>query len=170
MMRVDADSTVDDAADNDAAPAAAADALALTCAQTMLRDDACSAALNLRLEGAGAGWAALSMQVTARMLNGHDVCHGGMIFTLADTAFACACNGYNRVTLAAGASIEYLRPARLGDALTARGRERKRGQATGVYDIEVRNQDAQLVALFRGQSFATQRAIIDAPDNSTVNR
>lgn len=131
----------------------------------MLNDDACSADLGLELQGAGAGWATMRMQVTARMLNGHDVCHGGMIFTLADTTFACACNGYNRVTVAGGASIEYLRPARLGDVLTAHGIERKRGKFTGVYDIEVRNQDDQLVALFRGQSFATQQPLSEAPDN-----
>lgn len=146
----------------------AADAQALTCVQAMLKDDACSADLGLELQGAGAGWATLRLQVTARMLNGHAVCHGGMIFTLADTAFACACNGYNRVTVAGGASIDYLRPARLGDVLTAHGRERKRGKFTGVYDIEVRNQDAQLVALFRGQSFATQQAIVESQDNRTA--
>jgi len=142
-----------------------ADARALTCVQAMLRDDACSADLGLVLEGAGAGWAALSMRVTARMLNGYAVCHGGMIFALADTTFACACNGYNRVTVAGGASIEYLRPAKLGDALSARGRERKRGKFTGIYDIEVRNQNDELVALFRGQSFATEQAIIESPGN-----
>jgi len=150
----------------DARDAAPADAQALSCVQAMLRDDACSAELGMALAGAGAGWAALRMQVTARMLNGYNVCHGGMIFALADTAFACSCNGYNRVTVAGGASIEYLRPAHLGDTLTAHGRERKRGQFTGVYDIEVRNQDDQLVALFRGQSFATRKAIIEASDES----
>lgn len=155
------------AQDSAAAAATAAqdaEAQARACVQAMLQDDACSADLGLELQGAGAGWAALRMQVTARMLNGYRVCHGGLIFALADTAFACSCNGYNRVTVAGGASIEYLRPARLGDVLTAQGRERKRGQFTGVYDIEVRNQDGQLVALFRGQSFATQKPILEPGD------
>ena len=150
----------DDAAHDEMPADDVADARALTCVQAMLRGDACSADLGMELQGAGAGWAVLNMPVTARMLNGYQVCHGGMIFALADTAFACSCNGYGRVTVAGGAAIEYLRPAQLGDVLTAHGRERKRGQFTGVYDIEVRNQDDQLIALFRGQSFATQKSIV----------
>ncbi|MDD9856680.1 MAG: hydroxyphenylacetyl-CoA thioesterase PaaI [Gammaproteobacteria bacterium] len=137
------------------------DRLALRCVETMLSEDHCSAGLGMVLEGAGAGWAKLRMPVTRSMINGYNVCHGGLIFALADSTFACSCNGYNRVTVASGCQIEYLRPALLGDVLSAHGSERKRGKWTGVYDIEIRNQKKQLVALFRGKSFTTQKPIIE---------
>ena len=101
------------------------------------------------------------MTVTASMVNGHDICHGGYLFTLADTAFAFACNTYGRATVAAGATIEFLAPAKLGDALVASAREVHRGRRSGIYDVRVtapgEGDEDRLVALFRGRS-ATLRA------------
>ena len=137
-----------------------ADALARRCVDKMLQGDRCSARLGIELLEAGAGRARMRLVVTADMTNGHQICHGGVIFTLADTTFACACNGHNRVTVAGGCSIEFLRPARAGDELTAVGVERKRGKQTGICDIEIRNQRGQLVALFRGKSFILDETIL----------
>jgi acyl-CoA thioesterase len=92
------------------------------------------------------------MKVREDMVNGHQLCHGGLIFTLADSAFAFACNTYDLVTVAAAGTIEFLLSARLGDELTATAEERSRSKRTGVYDVTVRNQQGECVALFRGRS------------------
>jgi acyl-CoA thioesterase len=92
------------------------------------------------------------MQVREDMVNGHKICHGGLIFTLADSAFAFACNTYDLVTVASSGSIEFLLPARLGDELTAIAEERSRSKRTGVYDVAVHNHNGECVALFRGGS------------------
>ena len=94
------------------------------------------------------------------MVNGHDVCHGGFIFCVADSAFAFACNCYDEVTVAASASIDYLAAARLGDELVATAREVQRGRRIGVYEVEIRNQDEQLIALFRGRSSGLGKPIL----------
>ena len=94
-------------------------ALAQLCSAKMYADDEASQALGIQIEVTAPGCAEARLEVRPDMLNGHDVCHGGLIFTLADTAFAFACNTYNKVTLAAGASIEFLRPAKRGDQLCA---------------------------------------------------
>ena len=107
------------------------------------------------------GAADLTMTVRADMVNGHGICHGGYVFTLADSTFAFACNSYNRNTVAQGCAIEYLAPAHEGDLLTASGRERSRAGRTGVYDIEVRNQRGETVALFRGKSYRINGNVID---------
>ena len=107
-----------------------------------------------------AGSAIARMTVRDDMVNGFDVCHGGLIFSLADTAFAFACNGYDAVTYASQADIEFVRPARLGDALVAVAREDYRGRKTGFYTVEVTNQDDQLVAMFRGRSAGTEDPIL----------
>jgi acyl-CoA thioesterase len=108
----------------------------------------------------GAGRAEAVFEVRPEMLNGHGVCHGGYLFTLADTAFAYACNTYNRVTLASGASIEFLRPAKLGDRIVATASEIQRGGRIGFYDVLLRNQDGRDIAVFRGRSHSTNKAII----------
>jgi acyl-CoA thioesterase len=95
------------------------------------------------------------------MVNGHQICHGGLIFTLADSAFAFACNTYNAATVAAGATIEFLAPGRLGDELTATAQEQSRSRRTGVYDVTVRNQRGECIALFRGRSHQTSGRIIE---------
>jgi acyl-CoA thioesterase len=92
------------------------------------------------------------MTVREDMVNGFGVCHGGLLFTLADTAFAFACNGYDDVTVAAAASIDFLRPARLDDELTALARQDYRGSRSGFYTVEVRNQRDETVAIFRGRA------------------
>ncbi|MDZ7809304.1 MAG: hydroxyphenylacetyl-CoA thioesterase PaaI [Arhodomonas sp.] len=124
--------------------------MAERCARAMWDDDYASRGLGMELEEVHPGYARLSMTVREDMVNGHDNCHGGFIFTLADSAFAFSCNYNNFVTVAQGAGIDYLAPAKRGDRLTAIGEERSRGGRTGVYDIRVENQDGQVVALFRG--------------------
>jgi acyl-CoA thioesterase len=121
--------------------------------------DHASHALGIRVLDVSPGTARLTMTVRRDMLNGHAVCHGGFVFTLADSAFAHACNSYDRVTLAAAATIEFLKAAREGDVLTAVAQERQRGRRSGVYDIEVRDAGGQLVALFRGRSIATDESV-----------
>jgi acyl-CoA thioesterase len=126
--------------------------IAKRCAEVMYASDAASKALGIRVDVAEAGKAVASMTVREDMVNGFDVCHGGIVFTLADTAFAFACNGYDNRTFAAAASIDFLRPARLGDELRAVAREDYRGSRTGFYTAEVRNQRDEVVAMFRGRS------------------
>lgn len=129
------------------------------CAEAMWAKDDASQALGIAIEVTAPGSVRATMQVRADMLNGHDVCHGGYLFTLADTAFAFACNAYGKVTVAAGASIDFLRPAKSGDRLTAVATERHRGGRTGVYDVAVTNQAGETLALFRGRSHATDRSL-----------
>jgi acyl-CoA thioesterase len=101
------------------------------------------------------------MPVRADMLNGHAICHGGFIFTLADSAFAYACNSYNLTTVASGAAIEFVASAREGDVLTAIARERSVTGRTGVYDIEVTNQHGETVAYFRGKSYRIKGHVVE---------
>jgi acyl-CoA thioesterase len=98
------------------------------------------------------GRAVMRMTVQERHLNGHQICHGGFIFTLADSTFAFACNSYNRNTVAAGCSIEFLKPAHAGDVLTSEGVEQVLSGRHGVYDMKVTNQRGEVVAMFRGKS------------------
>ena len=126
--------------------------MARRCAETMSAKDAASQALGIRVDIPGAGRAVARMRVREDMVNGFGVCHGGLLFTLADTAFAFACNGYDDVTVAAAASIDFLRPARPGDELSAQAHEDYRGSRSGFYTVEVRNQRGETVAIFRGRS------------------
>ncbi len=142
-------------------PAAApAQALAERVAASMFAADPASRALGMRIDAVGPGRARLSMTVRGDMLNGHAICHGGFIFTLADSAFAFACNSYNHVTVASGCSIEFVAPAREGDRLTADARERSAAGRTGVYDIDVTNQRGETVALFRGKSYRIKGEVV----------
>jgi acyl-CoA thioesterase len=119
--------------------------------ETMMAADAASALLGMELLGYGDGWARVRMAIRDDMVNGHDVCHGGVIFSLADTAFACACNSWGPVTVAAGADIVFIAPGRRGDVLTAEARMRARYGRSGVYDVTVSRGD-QPIAEFRGRS------------------
>ena len=121
-------------------------------ARAMYAQDHASQALGMRILEVRPGYARLSMTVREDMVNGHKLCHGGLIFTLADSAFAFACNTYNSVTVASAANVEFLLPARLGDELTATAEERSRSKRTGVYDVVVCNEQDESVALFRGRS------------------
>src|ERR1700722_833034 len=119
--------------------------------ESMMASDAASRTLGITLLDHGDGWARATMTVRDDMVNGHGVCHGGMIFSLADSAFACACNSWGPVTVAAGADITFIAPARRGDVLTAEARVRARYGRSGVYDVTVTRGD-QLIAEFRGRS------------------
>ncbi len=130
------------------------------CAASMWAQDRASQALGIELEITAAGAATARMQVREDMLNGFDVCHGGLLFALADTAFAFACNAYDRVTFAASAGIEFLRPARLGDRLVAVASEEYRGAKSGYYQVRIDNQQGDVVALFRGRSVSREQAVV----------
>ena len=119
----------------------------------MFENDRATRALGMQVTAIGPGRATLTMPVRADMLNGHATCHGGFITTLADSAFAFACNAGNEMTVASGLSIDFVAPARLGDVLIATGVEVSRAGRTGVYDVTVRNQRDELVAAFRGRSY-----------------
>lgn len=134
--------------------------LAEASAQAMWDNDRASQHLGMQIDHIAPGQATLSMTVTEAMTNGHDNGHGGYIFTLADSGFAFACNTYNAVTVGQQASINYVAPARLGDRLTATAREVSRSGRSGVYDVNITNQDGQQVAHFRGLSRAVKGSYV----------
>lgn len=140
---------------------AEAQALAERVAREMYERDPASIGLGMRVVSVGPGRAEVSMTVRADMLNGHAICHGGFIFTLADSAFAYSCNSYNLVTVASGCAIDFLAPAREGDVLTARAAERSAAGRTGVYDIDVVNQRGEKIALFRGKSYRIKGHVVE---------
>ena len=109
------------------------------------------------------GRAVMRMAIDGRHLNGHNICHGGFIFTLADSTFAFACNSRNKSTVAAGCSIEFLKPGHPGDVLTCEGVERVLQGRHGVYDMTVTNQRGEVVAVFRGKSAQIQGHVIQEP-------
>lgn len=119
----------------------------------MWANDRASKALGMQVLEVGPGSAVLSMTVRDDMLNGHDLCHGGLVATLADSAFAFACNAYNELTVASGFDVNLVAGARAGDLLTATACELSKSGRTGVYDIVVRNQRGETVAAFRGRSY-----------------
>ena len=145
-------------------PAAApheAQALAERVAAGMYSRDQASQAMGMQVSAIGPGHAELTMTVRADMLNGHAICHGGFIFTLADSAFAFACNSYNLTTVASGCAIDFVAPAHAGDVLTAVARERSVSGRTGVYDIEVKNQRGETVAYVRGKSYRIKGHVVE---------
>ena len=121
-------------------------------ARAMWNDDSASQRLGMSLDHIAPGEATLSMTITEAMSNGHGNCHGGYMFTLADSAFAFACNSYNQLVVAQHCSITYLEPGRIGDRLTAVAREVSRRGRSGIYDIRITNRDGVHVAEFRGHS------------------
>ena len=126
----------------------------------MYRLDRTSQFLRIALDEIRPGYARMSLTITEDMVNGHGMCHGGFIFTLADSAFAYSCNSHNHNAVASGCSIEYLAPAQVGDVLTAIGEERTLAGRSGIYDIEVNNQDGKRIALFRGKSHRIQGEVV----------
>jgi len=134
-------------------------------AEAMWARDNASQALGMRIAAVGPGYAKLDMPVREDMVNGHAICHGGLIFSLADSAFAFACNSYGEVTVAGQCEISFLLPARLGDRLTADCRERHRRGRSGIYDATITNQTGETVALFRGWSRSIGGSVV-APDAS----
>ena len=121
-------------------------------ARVLYQQDRASQSLGMHITRMAPGEAVLTMQVRSDMTNGHDICHGGFVFALADSAFAFACNSYGDSTVAAAASIDFLAAVREGDVLTATARELWRGGRSGLYEIVVTNQRGEPVALFRGRS------------------
>jgi acyl-CoA thioesterase len=121
-------------------------------AAAMYAKDVAAQALGITLMHIAPGEANMQMQVRADMLNGHGICHGGLIFTLADTAFAYACNSYNKVAVAAGCNIEFLKPGQAGDTLSATAKEQTLQGRYGIYDITVHNGAKEIIAVFRGKS------------------
>jgi acyl-CoA thioesterase len=119
--------------------------------ETMLASDAATRMFGIEVLDYGEGWARAQLTVRDDMVNGHGICHGGVIFALADSAFACACNSWGPVTVAAGADIVFIAPVRRGDILTAEARMRARYGRNGIYDVAITRGD-QVVAEFRGRS------------------
>jgi len=127
--------------------------VAQRCAELMWAGGTASRALGMELVEVGPGRATLQMTVREDMTNGHGIGHGGFTFSLADSAFAFACNSHNELTVASGFAIDILAPGKLGDVLTARCHEVSKAGRTGVYDCEVTNQRGEKVAVFRGRSY-----------------
>jgi acyl-CoA thioesterase len=121
-------------------------------AEAMWTDDNASRALGMELLEVGPGRARLAMTVAQTMVNGHGICHGGFIFTLADSAFAFACNSYGQRVVAQHCSVTFIAPGRLGMRLIADAVERYRGERNGIYDITVRDESGAMIAEFRGHS------------------
>jgi acyl-CoA thioesterase len=134
--------------------------------EVMFAGDAASREfLQMELVSCEPGRAVMRMAVREPMLNGHRICHGGLIFTLADSTFAFACNSHNKVAVAAGCSIEFLKPGQLGDVLTCEGVEQVLQGRHGIYDMKVSNQRGEVVAMFRGKSAQIQGTVF--PEETT---
>ena len=140
--------------------------LAERCRDAMLAGDRATRSLGMRILAVGPGTATVAMTVREDMVNGHDICHGGLITTVADSAFAFACNAYNEVTVASGFDVNLLAAAKLGDELTAVCTEIRRSGRTGVYDVVVRNQRGEVIAAFRGRSYTMKGKPILGPQES----
>jgi len=131
------------------------------CAEAMYVADRASRRLGIEITDVSPGRATASMTVREDMANGHGICHGGYLFTLADTAFAFACNTYDDRTVAAGADISFLQPVAAGELLVARATERARRGRSGLYDVTVTLADGSVVAEFRGRSRSLGRPLLD---------
>jgi acyl-CoA thioesterase len=129
-------------------------------AEEMLKNDNASRHLGIRLQSIDEGRAVVTMTVRDDMLNGFGICHGGITFTLADTAFACACNSRNRKTVALNCTISFLAAGKTGDVLTATAKEVSLAGRTGLYDIQVTNQTGAVMAEFRGTSYGTSSPVL----------
>lgn len=139
-----------------------AQAVAEATRDAMWRDDQTTRLLGIQVNAVGPGSAVLSMAVRRDMLNGHAICHGGLVATLADSAFAFACNAYNELTVASGFDVNLVAAAREGDVLTATAAEVSKAGRTGVYDVTVCNQHGAMVAAFRGRSYTMKgRPVVD---------
>jgi len=135
-------------------------ALAEAVTEAMWSRDRATQGLGMQILSVKPGYALFAMPVRADMVNGHHICHGGFMFTLADSAFAFACNSYNQNTVASSCNIDFLAPAREGDVLEAEAVERSLSGRTGVYDITLRTRSGKIVALFRGKSYRIKGEVI----------
>ena len=134
--------------------------IARRCAESMYAADRASQQLGIEISDVSPGCATAAMVVREDMANGHDICHGGYVFTLADTAFAFACNTYDERTVAAGADVSFLEAVAVGDRLVARATERTRRGRSGLYDVTVTRADGVAVAEFRGRSRSLARPLL----------
>ena len=130
-------------------------------AEAMWADDNASPWFGMEIVEVSEGHATLALTVESHHANGHGICHGGVTFSLADSAFAFACNAYNQVTVAQHCTINFLAPGRLGDRLTAHAREIRRAGRSGIYDITVTDQDGKAIAEFRGMSRTVQGTLFE---------
>lgn len=137
-----------------------AEDIARTVGETMYRKDTAAQHIGITLKEIAPGRAVMTMRVSDYMLNGHHICHGGYIFTLADTAFAYACNSYNQNTVAQAAQINFIQPTPLNTLLTATATEIARTGRTGLYDITVHDENRETVAFFRGNSHTIKGQMI----------
>ncbi|KAF1052195.1 MAG: Acyl-coenzyme A thioesterase PaaI [Burkholderia gladioli] len=144
------------------------DALARAAADAMYAADACTRALGIELLDVGPGRARMRMTVRPAFLNGHPTCHGGLIFTLADSAFAFACNSHNLNTVAAGCAIDFLRSVPEGEVLTTEAAEQTLAGRHGIYDIRVTNRAGETVAMFRGKSARIAGNVIAADHDANA--
>jgi acyl-CoA thioesterase len=143
------------------------DDLARACAEAMWKDDQASQGLGMAIVDVGCGHATLSMTIRPDMVNGHNIAHGGFIFTLADSAFAFACNSHNERAVAAQGSISFIRPGKLGDKLIAVAREVSKTGRSGIYDVRVTSDDV-VIAEFRGHSRTIGGALV--PGGSAASK
>jgi acyl-CoA thioesterase len=146
-----------------------ADDLARACAEAMWKDDGASQGLGMEIVDIRAGQATLAMTVLPHMVNGHGIAHGGFIFTLADSAFAFACNSHNERAVAAQGAISFIRPGKLGDRLVANAREISRSGRSGIYDVRVTADDI-VIAEFRGHSRSIGGALVPAGPTDNDNK
>jgi acyl-CoA thioesterase len=137
--------------------------LAETCARAMWAEDRASAGLGMEIVRIAPGECDMTMRVEPRMANGHGICHGGFIFALADSAFAFACNSGNRRAVAQSNSITYLRPARVGDLLTARAVQTTTAGRSGITDVTVSDAEGRVIAVFRGLSRVIEGHLVEEP-------
>ena len=137
------------------------DALARRIAEYLHSTEGVAETFGLVMEGAGLGWARCSMVVKEKMTNGHKVCHGGVIFSLADNAFAWACNSRNVIAFAQSAAISFISPAKIGEKLTADAREEASEGRTGVYTVTITAEDGRTVAVFQGLSRTAGGKVVD---------
>ena len=138
-----------------------ADEVAIEAGKVMYATDRAARTFGIHVIDMGAGWSKLRMAVRGHMVNGHDIGHGGMTFTLADTALAYASNSYNQKAVASVTQISFLKPTFAGDILTASAQEVVTAGRTGVYDVDVRNQKGEQVAAFRGQTQTIKGKLIE---------
>ncbi len=138
--------------------------LAEACARAMWAQDRASQALGMEIVSVGPGEATLAMTVRPDMTNGHGTCHGGLLFTLADSAFAFACNAYDQRHVAQHCSVTFLKPGRAGQRLTAQAVERAREGRSGIYDVTVRDEAGAVLAEFRGHSRSVPGTLLAAPE------
>ena len=134
---------------------------ARACGDAMMAKDKASEMLGITVEIPAVGQAVATMRVREDMVNGFNICHGGLVFAVADTAFAFACNAYDDLNVAASGNIEFLRPASIDDVLTATAHEEQRNGRSGFYTVEVHNQEGTLISLFRGRSVSKRQPVLN---------